>query len=98
MPLDKRTYVCGGEGCDWVCDRDQNAALNIKREGLRVLRAMIAELDGDKNLPLSMALPMERRKVKLGEMGTATVDLLEYLNAIPGVEASPVCEPRSHLN
>ena len=33
MPLEERTYVCGG--CGYVIDRDHNAGINIKREALR---------------------------------------------------------------
>ena len=34
MPLNERTYHCGGCGC--VIDRDHNASINIKNEALRV--------------------------------------------------------------
>lgn len=37
MPLSKRTYIC--PGCGMVLDRDVNAAINIKNEGLRILHA-----------------------------------------------------------
>lgn len=35
LSLSERTYKC--EGCDSVIDRDLNAALNIKKEGIRIL-------------------------------------------------------------
>lgn len=35
MPLDVRTYVC--PECGNIIDRDMNAAINIKNEGLRLL-------------------------------------------------------------
>ncbi|MDR2611312.1 MAG: transposase [Deltaproteobacteria bacterium] len=38
----ERTYVCGN--CGHVMDRDWNAALNIRREGLRLL-----DLPGGRN-------------------------------------------------
>ena len=37
MPIKIRTYRC--PQCGMVCDRDQNAAINIKAEGLRLLTA-----------------------------------------------------------
>jgi len=36
LPLSERTYRCD---CGYVCDRDVNAAINIKNEGLRLLLA-----------------------------------------------------------
>lgn len=36
MKLSDRVYVCGN--CNHVQDRDENAAVNIEREGLRILR------------------------------------------------------------
>lgn len=35
MPLEQRTYECD---CGFVCDRDVNAALNIQREAINILR------------------------------------------------------------
>lgn len=37
MPLTIRVYQC--QECGMVCDRDLNAAINIKMEGLRLLSA-----------------------------------------------------------
>jgi len=37
MPLKIRVYQC--QECGMVCDRDLNAAINIKMEGLRLLSA-----------------------------------------------------------
>ncbi|MBM7675759.1 transposase [Gracilibacillus alcaliphilus] len=34
MKLSERTYHCS---CGYVADRDYNAAMNIKKEGLRLL-------------------------------------------------------------
>jgi len=34
LPLAERIYRCG---CGFVCDRDVNAALNIRNEGIRLL-------------------------------------------------------------
>lgn len=34
LPLAERTYICG---CGIILDRDVNAAINIKREGMRIL-------------------------------------------------------------
>ena len=34
LPLSERTFRCG---CGYVCDRDMNAAINIRNEGLRLL-------------------------------------------------------------
>lgn len=39
IPLNERTYICG---CGNIIDRDLNAAINIKREGLRLLKEMVA--------------------------------------------------------
>ena len=39
MPLNERTYICD---CGNIIDRDLNAAINIKREGLRLLKEMVA--------------------------------------------------------
>lgn len=38
MPLDNRVYVC--PECGTVIDRDLNAAINIKNEGLRILNSV----------------------------------------------------------
>lgn len=35
MPLNVRTYVC--PDCGSICDRDYNAAINIRNEGIRIL-------------------------------------------------------------
>ena len=39
MPLNERTYICE---CGNTIDRDLNAAINIKREGIRLLKEMVA--------------------------------------------------------
>ena len=39
MLLNERTYICD---CGNIIDRDLNAAINIKREGLRLLKEMVA--------------------------------------------------------
>lgn len=41
MPLNVRTWTCGG--CGSVHDRDVNAAINIKQEGRRIVAAGLAE-------------------------------------------------------
>ena len=39
IPLNERIYICE---CGNIIDRDLNAAINIKREGLRLLKEMVA--------------------------------------------------------
>jgi transposase len=37
MTLDERTFYCQNPKCDWVTDRDRNAALNILNAGASAL-------------------------------------------------------------
>ncbi|MBD3261220.1 MAG: transposase [Candidatus Altiarchaeales archaeon] len=45
ITLDERTYHCSE--CGLVIDRDLNAALNIREEGLRILRESNSQVSPD---------------------------------------------------
>jgi hypothetical protein len=98
MALDQRVYHC--DLCNWVCDRDLNAALNILEEGLKVLNLIghnpdlvLTEREELSEL-VSLLKSLTSSDYAWGDE-TAVVCLLACLNGIPGVEASLVCEPRN---
>jgi putative transposase len=57
LTLTDRTYTC--DNCGQIIDRDLNAAINIREEGLRILRETLPRQDacgGDVSLPDSKSL------------------------------------------
>ena len=77
----ERTYRC--ERCGLLIDRDLNAARNMEKEGLMILK---------KELPTER---LTRREITPADASAPTPLLVKYLNNIPRVRASAVVETGS---
>lgn len=74
--LNERIYSCKNIECENIMDRDWNSAINIENEGLK---------------KLGMIVGTERIEFKPEEIRSST-SMLEYLNNIPYIEASLICD------
>ncbi|MHA2497048.1 MAG: RNA-guided endonuclease InsQ/TnpB family protein [Candidatus Hodarchaeales archaeon] len=83
LPLSQRVYRCRNPKCGLVMDRDLNAALNLRLEGLGLDPAQYPSRCPERNT----AMPVETK--------TATRRMVGHFNGLPFVRASLVAEAGS---
>ncbi|MHA2271696.1 MAG: RNA-guided endonuclease InsQ/TnpB family protein [Candidatus Hodarchaeales archaeon] len=83
LPLSQRMYRCQNVKCGLVLDRDLNAALNLRLEGLGLNPAQYPSRCPERNT----VMPVETK--------TATQRMVNHFNGLPFVRASLVSEAGS---